>query len=213
MEIDDGTPEPGRLFVIAAPSGAGKTTLVHRLMETAANLKFSVSYTTRPKRSTEVHGRDYHFVDKPEFEAMIAGGDFLEYAEVFDHFYGTSRNQVEGMLNTGCNVILEIDWQGARQVRSHMPDCRSIFILPPSVEALQTRLRGRGTDSAAVIERRFRDAVSDLSHWHEFDYAVINDDLDQATAELRAIVEQRDTAAGSATGHAALRDRIAKIAG
>ena len=181
-------PDRGQLFVIAAPSGAGKTTLVHRLMQADHNLQFSVSYTTRPQRHTEVDGKDYFFVSPEAFRAMVEAGDFLEYAEVFDYRYGTSKTQVESLLNEGHNVILEIDWQGAQQVRNHMPDCRSIFILPPSVEELKVRLTGRGTDTPEVIERRYRDAVSDMSHWNEFDYVVINDELEIALVELQAIV-------------------------
>jgi len=211
VEIDDGAPEPGRLFVIAAPSGAGKTTLVHRLMGANASLKFSISYTTRPRRETEADGEDYNFVTKDAFRAMIDGGDFLEHAEVFDHYYGTSKSQVEGMLNTGDNVILEIDWQGAQQVRSHMPDCRSIFILPPSVDELKNRLTGRGTDSPEVIERRYRDAVSDMSHWHEFDYAVINDDLEAAGEELAAIVSGAESSLENSTDNPAMQSRVRAI--
>ncbi len=211
MEIDDGKPQPGRLFVIAAPSGAGKTTLVHRLMAASDRLKFSISYTTRPQRSNETNGEDYNFVDKEAFRAMITAGDFLEHAEVFDNFYGTSRSQVESMLNTGDNVILEIDWQGARQVRGHMPDCRSVFILPPSVAELRRRLTGRGTDSTDVIERRLRDALSDMSHWQEFDYAVINDDLDTATAELTAIVQGDPAGEANAVTNPGTAARIREI--
>ncbi len=152
------------------------------------DLQFSISYTTRPQRSTEVDGKDYNFVTPEIFNTMIKANDFLEFANVFDNQYGTSRSQVEVLLNKGHNVILEIDWQGAQQVREHMPDCRSIFILPPSVGELKKRLTGRGTDSAEVIERRFRDAVDDMSHWTEFDYAVVNKDLEAATAELISIV-------------------------
>ncbi|MBT8423067.1 MAG: guanylate kinase [Gammaproteobacteria bacterium] len=213
MEIDAGTPKPGRLFVIAAPSGAGKTTLVRRLMEADESVKFSISYTTRPRRDTETNGKDYFFVDKSTFRAMIEAGDFLEHAEVFDHYYGTSKSQVEGMLNTGDNVILEIDWQGAQQVREHMPYCRSIFILPPSVSELKARLTGRGTDSDAVIERRYRDAVSDMSHWQEFNYVVINDDLDTATAELRAIVSGAENRTANSTDDASVRARVSAILG
>jgi guanylate kinase len=191
----------GNLFVIAAPSGAGKTTLVRRLMQANEDLRFSVSFTTRKQRSTEQNGEDYHFISTETFAAMVIAGDFLEYANVFDHQYGTSKTRVELLLNEGHNVILEIDWQGARQVRKHMPDCRSVFILPPSVTELKTRLTGRATDSEAVIERRFRDAVDDMSHWHEFDYVVVNEDLDRATAELTAIVrgEGSENAASGAT--------------
>jgi len=178
----------GYLFVVAAPSGAGKTTLVHKLMDTNAALRFSISFTTRPQRHTETDGEDYFFVSPEAFQTMIDAGDFLEHALVFDHCYGTSKTQVASLLNEGHNVILEIDWQGARQVRNHMPDCRSIFLLPPSIAELKRRLTGRGTDSAEVIERRYQDALGDMSHWHEFDFAVINDDLDVAHAELERIV-------------------------
>jgi guanylate kinase len=180
-------PARGQLFVIAAPSGAGTTSLVKALMSRRPTLRFSVSYTTRRKRENEVAGRDYFFVDKPGFQRMIAAGEFLEHAQVFDNFYGTSRAQVEGLLRAGDNVLLEIDWQGARQIRAALPECRSIFILPPSREALEARLRGRGTDSEEVIARRLRDSIADMSHWNEFDYVVINDDFERATAELEAI--------------------------
>lgn len=179
----------GHLYVVAAPSGAGKTTLVHKLMATDDSLRFSVSYTTRPQRHTETDGKDYFFVSDEAFQAMVDAGDFLEHALVFDYRYGTSKTQVESMLNEGRNVILEIDWQGAQQVRGHMPDCRSVFILPPSVAALKERLTSRGTDSPEVIARRFKDAVDDMSHWREFDFAVINDDLTVALAELADIVK------------------------
>ena len=176
------------MFVITAPSGAGKTTLVHGLMEANKNLRFSISYTTREPRAIEVHEKDYFFVSNDAFQVMVDAGDFLEHARVFDYHYGTSKTQVEGLLNEGYSVILEIDWQGAQQVRNHMPDCRSIFILPPSVGELRRRLTGRGTDSEDVIQRRFQDALEDMSHWNEFDFVVINDDLKQALVELQAIV-------------------------
>jgi guanylate kinase len=178
----------GKLFVIAAPSGAGKTSLVRALMERRPALRFSISYTTRAKRASEIHGRDYFFVDKPEFERMVAAGEFLEHARVFDNYYGTSRAQVEQMLDQGQDVLLEIDWQGAQQIRRALPECRSIFVLPPSVAALEQRLRNRATDSDEVIARRLRDSIADLSHWNEFDYIVVNDDFTHATAELEAIV-------------------------
>lgn len=177
----------GKLFVIAAPSGAGKTSLVRALMQRMPELRFSISYTTRRRRETEQNGRDYFFVDRAEFDRMVANGEFLEHAQVFDNCYGTSRAQVERMLAQGDNVLLEIDWQGAQQVRSAMPECRTIFILPPSRAALEQRLRGRGTDSEEVIARRLRDSIADMSHWHEFDYVVVNDDFERATADLEAI--------------------------
>ncbi|HEX7116035.1 MAG TPA: guanylate kinase [Steroidobacter sp.] len=191
--------ERGKLFVIAAPSGAGKTSLVRALMERLPELKFSISYTTREPRPNEVHGQDYFFVDKPTFERMIQAGEFLEHANVFDNYYGTSRSQVEQHLEAGHHVLLEIDWQGAQQVRRAMPECRSIFVLPPSRSALEQRLRGRGTDSEEVIARRLRDSIADMSHWNEFDYIVVNDDFERATNDLQAIVSGR--------GEALKRDR------
>jgi len=178
----------GKLFVIAAPSGAGKTSLVRALMQLRPTLRFSISYTTRKQRPNERHSHDYFFVDKAEFERMVAAGDFLEHARVFDNYYGTSRQQVEQLLNEGQDVLLEIDWQGAQQIRQALPECRSIFVLPPSRAALEQRLRGRGTDSDEVIARRLRDSLADLSHWNEFDYIVVNDDFERATEDLQAIV-------------------------
>jgi guanylate kinase len=182
------SPGRGRLFVIAAPSGAGKTSLVKALMEREAGLRFSVSYTTRRPRPKETPGVDYFFVDKAEFEAMITRGEFLEHARVFDNYYGTALAQVEASLAAGQDLILEIDWQGAQQVRAKLPECHSIFILPPSREELERRLRGRGTDAEDVIQRRLRDAASDMTHWSEFDYVVVNDDFERALADLQAIV-------------------------
>jgi guanylate kinase len=178
----------GKLFVIAAPSGAGKTSLVRALMQLRPALRFSISYTTRKQRPNERHSHDYFFVDRAEFERMVAAGDFLEHARVFDNYYGTSRQQVEQLLDASQDVLLEIDWQGAQQIRRALPECRSIFVLPPSREALEQRLRGRGTDSDEVIARRLRDSLADLSHWSEFDYIVVNDDFDRATEDLQAVV-------------------------
>lgn len=189
----------GRLFVIAAPSGAGKTSLVRALMEREPGLRFSISYTTRRQRPTEQHGRDYFFIDREEFDRMVAAGEFLEHAQVFDNRYGTARRFVEDALARGQDLILEIDWQGARQVRAALPECVSIFILPPSRAELERRLRGRGTDSEEVIQRRLRDAAADMTHWDEFDYVVVNDDFEAALEELRAIVVGR--------GDASRRDR------
>ncbi len=200
---------PARLFVIAAPSGAGKTTLVNELVRRNPALVFSISYTTRARRAGETHGRDYFFVSEEEFRALERQGELLESARVFDNYYGTSRSQVEQRLAEGRNVILEIDWQGARQVRAARPDCVSVFILPPSRAALAARLRSRGTDSEAVIARRLADALGDMSHWHEFDYCVINDDLEQAVAELEAIVAGKD--GGNRCNDPALMGRIAGV--
>jgi guanylate kinase len=178
----------GRLWVIAAPSGAGKTSLVRALLEREPSLKFSISYTTRPKRSSEVDGRDYFFVAEAEFLAMVGREAFLEHARVFDNWYGTGREHVEGLLAGGDSVVLEIDWQGARQVRERAPESASIFILPPSVAELERRLRGRKTDSEAVILRRLKDALGDMAHWPEFDYVVVNDDFAAALERLAAVI-------------------------
>ncbi|MGD8572647.1 MAG: guanylate kinase [Gammaproteobacteria bacterium] len=179
------------LYVIAAPSGAGKTSLVKALLETTPDITVSVSHTTRQARPGEVHGEHYYFVDQQTFEQMRDAGEFLEYAQVFDNYYGTSRQSVEDTLKRGSDVILEIDWQGAQQIRRLYPDCCSIFILPPSREALEQRLRSRGQDNEKVIDRRMQDAIAEISHYPEFDYLVINDDFDQALAEMTAIVVAR----------------------
>jgi guanylate kinase len=182
----------GRLFVIAAPSGAGKTSLVRALMERVPELRFSISYTTRRQRPNEVHGRDYFFVPREEFERMAEAGQFLEHATVFGNSYGTARAQVEQSLTSGQDLILEIDWQGARQIRSALPECCSIFILPPSRAELERRLRGRGTDTEEVIVRRLGEAADDMAHWREFDYVVVNDVFERALDQLSAIVQGRD---------------------
>jgi guanylate kinase len=182
---------PGRLYVVAAPSGAGKTSLVKALMEREPCIQFSVSYTTRRPRPNEIPGRDYHFVSQERFQEMIANHEFLEHAQVFDNCYGTGVRTVQEALSNGEQLLLEIDWQGARQVRSRIPQAVSIFILPPSRAALEQRLKGRSTDSDEVIQRRLRDAAQDLDHWREFDYAVINDRFEHAIEDLQAIVENR----------------------
>jgi guanylate kinase len=181
----------GRLFVIAAPSGAGKTSLVKALLASEPRLRLSVSHTTRKRRPTEEEGREYHFVSVPQFEQLVARGEFLEHARVFDNFYGTARGFVEEQLRQGHDVILEIDWQGAQQVRRAMPKCVSIFILPPSRRALAERLARRATDSPEIIARRLRDAAADMSHYREFDYLVVNDDFARAVSDLRRIVAGR----------------------
>ena len=178
----------GRLFVLAAPSGAGKTSLVNALIQSEPELRFSVSHTTRPPRRGEADGVNYYFVEPDRFREMVAEGQFLEHAEVFDNLYGTSRAAVDRLLEAGLDVLLEIDWQGAAQVRRAMPESISIFILPPSREELERRLRSRATDSESVIQRRLRDSTSDMRHWAEFDYVIINDDFDQALAEIRDVV-------------------------
>jgi guanylate kinase len=197
--LSSATGRRGRLFVIAAPSGAGKTSLVRALMEREPGLRFSISYTTRPQRPTEQHGRDYFFVGRDAFERMVAAGEFLEHARVFDNYYGTARRQVEEALAVGQDLILEIDWQGAAQIRAALPECISIFILPPSRPELERRLRGRGTDAEEVIQRRLRDAASDMTHWRDFDHVVVNDDFATALGQLQAIVAGR--------GEATRRDR------
>jgi guanylate kinase len=186
-------PRRGRLFVIAAPSGAGKTSLVRALMEREPSLRFSISYTTRPRRPTETDGRDYFFLQQPDFEAMVARGEFLEHARVFDNCYGTARSQVETALVAGQDLILEIDWQGAQQIRRAMPECVTVFILPPSRGELERRLRGRGTDPEDVIQRRLRDAATDMTHWDEFDYVVVNDEFERAVQDLLGIVRGTET--------------------
>jgi guanylate kinase len=198
-----------KLFVIAAPSGAGKTTLVHAVVKLHPELRFSISYTTRPKRRNEADGVDYRFVGPDEFAALRNDGALLEFAEVFDNHYGTSRAQVEEHLKTGHHVVLEIDWQGARQVRESMPECITVFVLPPSHDELVRRLQDRRTDSEDVIDRRLRDAVGDMSHWDEFDYVVINDDLDKAVADLEAVLTGQGE--NHATDNKALRHAIAAI--
>jgi len=188
MAVDGKDRGRGRLFVIAAPSGAGKTSLVKALLERHPELHVSISHTTRARRPTEQAGREYYFVTVPEFQELISKGEFLEYAQVFDNYYGTGRRPVEDQLSQGRNVVLEIDWQGARLVRKAMPECSSIFILPPSRAALEERLRNRQTDSAEVIARRLRDAVGDMSHWSEFDYVVVNDDFERAVTDLARVI-------------------------
>ena len=180
--------DPGCLFVIAAPSGGGKTSLVNALLEQDSRLALSISHTTRGPRPGEENGRHYHFVSRPEFESMAKDGEFMEYARVFDHHYGSNRSSVAKQLQQGLDVILEIDWQGARQVRAVFPDCCCIFIIPPSLDVLRARLTGRGQDSAAVIQRRMRDAQTEISHWDEFDQLVVNNNFELALEELRSII-------------------------
>lgn len=183
--------EQGTLFVISAPSGAGKTSLVAEMLKNDAKLGVSISHTTRPMREGEQDGVNYHFVSRDEFEAMIARGDFLEHADVFGNYYGTSQVWVRETLARGEDVILEIDWQGAEQVRRLIPECVSIFIVPPSAEVLRERLTGRGTDAPDVVERRLREATEECSHALEFDYLVVNDDFQVALADLLAIVRSQ----------------------
>jgi guanylate kinase len=200
---------PARLILLSAPSGAGKTTLVKALLEREPDLRFSISYTTRSPRAGERDGRDYFFVSKDTFRQMVADGEFLEHASVFDNWYGTGRRHVEALLAAGHTVVLEIDWQGARQVRAAFAGACSVFVLPPSVAELRRRLQGRASDSPQVIERRFRDAVDDISHWSEFDYAIVNDDLTHAADELQHIV--RGESEACSTARPAVAERVAAI--
>jgi len=181
-------PLEGTLFVVAAPSGAGKSSLVNALLEREPAISLSVSHTTRPPRPGELYGRHYYFVERAEFEREIAEGIFLEHAEVHGNLYGTSRTSVQGLLTQGRDVLLEIDWQGAEQIRRSKPDCVSVFILPPSRVELERRLRGRGSDSAEVIERRLHNSRGEIAHAHEFDYILVNDVFEDALADLQAIV-------------------------
>ena len=180
----------GKLFVITAPSGAGKTSLIDALVRADSSLKLSVSYTTRAPRPGEKNGVDYHFVDDAAFLAMQARGEFLESAEVHGYRYGTSKKVITEALARGADLILEIDWQGARQVRAVYPACVGIFILPPSIEELERRMRSRGQDADAVIRRRLDNARGEMEHAGEFDYAIINKDFDTARQELAAIIQK-----------------------
>ena len=184
----------GQLFVVSAPSGAGKTSLVKALLDRRPELRLSISHTTRKPRPSEAEGREYFFISAGDFRALIAQEAFLEHAQVFDNHYGTGRAPVEEHLAAGRSVILEIDWQGARQVRKSSPQCVTIFILPPSRRALEERLRVRRTDSEEVIARRLRDAVGDMSHWKEFDYVVVNDNFERALADLTHIIDGQGAA-------------------
>jgi guanylate kinase len=196
----------GRLYVVSAPSGAGKTSLVKALMEREPRIRFSVSYTTRKPRQTEIPGRDYHFVSPERFADMVQHDEFLEHARVFDNEYGTGIRAVQEALSIGEQLLLEIDWQGARQVRARLPEAVSIFILPPSRAALEERLKTRSTDSEVVIQRRLEDAAEDISHWAEFDYVVINDRFEQALEDLLAVV------AGRGGTLLAVRPEVARLA-
>jgi guanylate kinase len=182
---------PGTLYIVAAPSGAGKTSLTRALLERESGIALSVSYTSRPPRPNEVDGVHYHFVSRPVFEEMVKRGEFFEHAVVHGDLKGTARTAVERTLMQGKDVLLEIDWQGARQVRAQMAETVSIFILPPSRAELERRLRSRGSDSEAVMQRRLADSRDDIAHATEFDFLVVNDDFAQALTDLRAIVTSR----------------------
>lgn len=178
----------GILFIVSAPSGAGKTTLVRALLEAEPEVKLSVSYTTRPPRAGEVDGTDYHFVTPEAFDRMAAAGEFLESAEIYGHRYGTSRRWISEQLKLGSDLLLEIDWQGARQVRRLIPGAVGVYVLPPSLEALENRLKARRQDSPEVIERRLAAARGEIGHVEEFDYVIINDEFDRAAQELVSII-------------------------
>jgi guanylate kinase len=199
----------GTLYIVSAPSGAGKTSLLKALIKDTTDVRISVSHTTRKQRAGEQHGIDYHFVNVDEFQRMIQQDAFLEYAEVFGNFYGTSRSWVQQQLDEGTDIILEIDWQGARQVRQLMPQSRSVFILPPSKDALEQRLHGRGQDDAEVIARRMAAAREEMSHYAEYDYLIINDDFDTAKAELKAIfIAERQRVINQRVRNAQLIDNL-----
>ncbi len=208
------TPNPskGVLYIVSAPSGAGKTSLVKALLKTDPAIRLSVSFTTRPPRPGETDGRDYHFVDRQRFEQMLAEDEFLEHAEVYGNFYGTSKGSITRDLNAGHDILLEIDWQGADQVKSHFPQSVSVFILPPSFNALRTRLKGREQDSDEVIERRLAAAAHDVAHADAFDYIMVNDDFDHAVQDLVAITRSvRLEAARQLDRHAMLFDEFRRI--
>lgn len=181
--------DSGNLYVIAAPSGTGKTTLVKALVDALPKITVSISHTTRPKRPNEMHGINYYFVDEAEFERLIAHGDFLEHATIFNHLYGTSKTWVEQTLAKGIDVILEIDWQGQQQIKQLFKDSISIFILPPSIEDLRNRLIKRNQDNQDIIQMRLADVKETVSHVHDFDYIVINDDFTHALSELKTIIQ------------------------
>ena len=183
----------GRLFIVSAPSGAGKTSLVQKLTEQEGDVAASISHTTREQRQGEVNGEDYFFISHDEFKKMLNAGNFLEHAKVFDNYYGTTLQSVNDMLQRDMKVILEIDWQGARQVREKMENTTSIFILPPSEKELASRLRSRGQDSEEIIARRMSDAKSEIRHYEEFDYVIINDDFDRAYQELSSFIDNPES--------------------
>ena len=202
----------GILYIISAPSGAGKTSMVKALLKANSGIRLSVSYTTRSPRPGEVDGRDYHFVSREQFETMLADQAFLESAEVYGNYYGTSKAGIERDLAAGRDILLEIDWQGAAQVQQHFVDAVSIFILPPSYNALRTRLTGRGQDSGEVIEGRLAAAAEDVSHAEGFDYIIVNDDFDEALLDLTAIARSVRLTGGRQTRrHQSLFDEFRRL--
>jgi guanylate kinase len=199
----------GTLYIVAAPSGAGKSSIVNAVLKRVPDVALSISYTSRAPRPGERHAQHYHFIGKDEFERMIAGGEFFEYALVHGDYKGTARQSVLPQLEKGLDVLLEIDWQGARQVREQIPGARSIFILPPSKQALETRMRNRGQDTEAVIVQRLAAAREEMSHYHEFDYVVVNEHFDQAVQEVTAIFTAQRMAIGQQRQrHAALIEHL-----
>lgn len=178
----------GQLYIVAAPSGGGKTSLVNRLIQSMPSIEVSVSHTTRLPRPKESDGQDYFFINKAEFESMIEEDVFLEYAKVFDNYYGTSKKQIEARLAAGIDVVLDIDWQGAQQIRAIMPNVIGIFLLPPSLQALRQRLENRQQDNQAVIDKRMKQAQDELEHYHEFDYLIVNEEFDLALSHLKSIL-------------------------
>ncbi|MBH0038784.1 guanylate kinase [Pseudoalteromonas sp. SWN166] len=201
----------GNLFILSAPSGAGKSSLINALLKNHADMKVSVSHTTRAPRPGEENGVHYHFASTDEFKALIAKDDFFEWAQVFDNYYGTSKQAIESQLDAGIDVFLDIDWQGAQQVRKIMPSVQTIFILPPSKEELEQRLNNRGQDSAEVIASRMAKAQSETSHYNEYDFVIVNDDFETALADIKIIVmAQRLTLKAQENRHQALLNSLLK---
>ncbi|GAA66067.1 MULTISPECIES: guanylate kinase [Pseudoalteromonas] len=201
----------GNLFILSAPSGAGKSSLINALLKKHADMKVSVSHTTRAPRPGEENGVHYHFVSTDEFKALIAKDDFFEWAQVFDNYYGTSKQAIESQLDAGIDVFLDIDWQGAQQVRKIMPSVQTIFILPPSKEELEQRLNNRGQDSAEVIASRMAKAQSETSHYNEYDFVIVNDDFESALADIEMIVmAQRLTLKAQEDRHQVLLNSLLK---
>ena len=196
------------LFIVAAPSGCGKTSLVESLINDAKNLRVSISHTTRKPRIDEVNGTNYHFVSVSEFQQMVSEDAFIEHAEVFENLYGTSKELINDNLKNNIDVILEIDWQGARQVKQNLPSAISIFILPPSKEALELRLKNRAQDDELIIKKRMLDAENQMSHYNEFDYLVINDDFNSALADLESIISSSNNPSNRA--HLSLEEQSIK---
>ncbi len=202
----------GTLFIVAAPSGAGKSSIVNAVLKDTPGIALSISYTSRGPRPGERHAQHYHFIDKAEFQRMIAAGDFFEHALVHGDYKGTARQSVEPQLAAGHDVLLEIDWQGAKQVRAQLPDALSVFILPPSREALEARMRSRGQDSEAVIAQRLSAAREEMSHYAEFDFVIVNDVFEQAVREMQAIfLASRQRRAIQQQRHASLIETLLRV--